>query len=324
LRRTIDAAAIAICAAGALALVLAFTVIGKQGPSAHPRLSSATPTPASTHGTSLAAPAMAMNALVVSLKKAPSSAPTGVRRGPKRASTPAAPTPLRLAAAMRVARSEAAAGRRIGFAVVSSDGRMLAQLHSSVQTYSASITKAMLLIAYLRQHADALSQAARAELTDMIEISDNGAADWVYDHLVSPHTALTALARDAGMSGLQVDTSDPVYVLGQSLITAGDFAHLFARIDQLLPGSQRAFGLHLLARVEQRVGLLDAGLPDVVYSKEGWKPEPAGLLGSPYIVNQAAQFTYHGTTYGVAVTVGAVSDQPEGEAVVRRIVSALL
>ena len=242
-----------------------------------------------------------------------------------RTRAPAPLTALHVAAALAVARSDAAAGHRIGFAVVSAGGQTLAQLNSSSHAYGGSITKSMLLIAYLRQHADApVSQAARAELTAMIEISDNDAANWVYDHLDSPHDALTVVAQDAGMNGFQLDTSDPVYVLGQSLITAGDFAHLFSRIDQLLPASQRSFGLHLLAHVAQRVGLLDTGLPGVVYSKEGWKPEPAGLLGSPYIVNQAAQFTYKGSTYGVAVTVGEVSDQTEGEAIVQHIVSALL
>ena len=156
--------------------------------------------------------------------------------------------------------------------------------------YSGSITKSMLLVAYLRQHADApLGQAARYELGQMIEISDNDAADWVYAHLVSGRDALSSRA-DAGMTRFQIDTSDPVYVLGQSLVTAGDFARLFARIDQLMPASQRSYGMYLLAHVQERVGLLAAGLPAVVYSKEGWKPEPDGLLGSPYIVNQAAQF----------------------------------
>jgi len=246
-------------------------------------------------------------------------------RKPRPQRPPAPLTPLHLAAALAVARSEVAAGHRIGFAVVTADGRTLAQLNSSMPTYSGSITKSMLLIAYLRQHADApLGQDARDELGQMIEVSDNDAADWVYDHLDSPQDALIAVAQDAGMSGLQIDTTDPVYVLGQSLITAGDFAHLFSRIDQLLPASQRVYGLYLLSHVQERVGLLDAGLPGVVYSKEGWKPEPVGLLGSPYIVNQAAQFTDEGTTYGVAVTVGDVSDETEGEAVVQHIVSALL
>ena len=48
------------------------------------------------------------------------------------------------------------------------------------------------------------------------------------------------------------------------------------------------------------------------------------MLGAPYVVNQAAQFHLHGVTYGVAVTVGGVSDETEGEAVVQRVVAALM
>lgn len=81
--------------------------------------------------------------------------------------------------------------------------------------------------------------------------------------------------------------------------------------------------MHLLANVQERVGLLAAALPGVVYAKEGWKPEDSGQLGSPYIVNQAARFTDDGTTYGVAVTVGGAGDQTDGEVAVQRIVSAL-
>jgi hypothetical protein len=317
-RRLLITAVVAIELIGIAALAFALTRTSHDQPTAKV---SATVAPAAV------AHPQAPETLIGDPTAPPTTAAAATSRRPRTPAPqrpPASFTPLHLTAALAAARSEVAAGHRIGFAVVTADGRTLAQLNSSMPTYSGSITKAMLLIAYLRQHADApLSQATRDELGQMIEISDNDAADWVYDHLDSPQDALIALAQDAGMSGLQIDTTDPVYVLGQSLITAGDFAHLFSRIDQLLPASQRGFGLYLLSHVTERVGLLDAGLPGAVYSKEGWKPEPAGLLGSPYIVNQAAQFTDDGTTYGVAVTVGDVSDQTEGEAVVERIVSAL-
>ena len=72
-----------------------------------------------------------------------------------------------------------------------------------------------------------------------------------------------------------------------------------------------------------QVGLLQAGLPGVVYSKEGWKPEPNGLEGAPYIVNQAGQFSVNRNTYGIAFTVAGVSDKPSGEAIIERIAAAL-
>ena len=124
----------------------------------------------------------------------------------------------------------------------------------------------------------------------MIEVSDNTAADWVYAHLKTPAADVERVASDAGMSGFHLDTSDPVYVLGQSLITAGDFARFFALIDTLMPACERQFGMGLLAHFKSESGCWRPAYPASCYSKEGWKPENAGLLGAPYIVNQAAQF----------------------------------
>jgi hypothetical protein len=92
-----------------------------------------------------------------------------------------------------------------------------------------------------------------------------------------------------------------------------------------MPASQRGFGMGLLSHLssDDQVGLLQAGRPGVVYSKEGWKPEPDGLEGTPYIVNQAGQFSKNGNTYGIAFTVAGVSDKPSGEAIIQRITSAL-
>jgi hypothetical protein len=120
------------------------------------------------------------------------------------------------------------------------------------------------------------------------------------------------------------DTTGTAYILGQSKITANDFAKFFARIDQMIPSEHRDFGLSLLADVIPKAGLLRAGLPGTVYSKEGWKPEPQGLPGAPYVVNQAAQFSVGGTTYGLAVTVGGTTNQMSGEAIIQNLVAALI
>ncbi len=160
----------------------------------------------------------------------------------------------------------------------------------------------------------------------MIENSDNASADWVYSHLSNGSSDVKAVASAAGMSGFSIDTSDPVYVLGQSKITADDFAKFFSKIDTLTPDSQKSFGLDLLSHLSSadQNGLLQAGLPGTVYSKEGWKPETVASDGAPYVVNQAAQFSSGGTTYGVAVTVSGTSDQASGEAIVKNVVSALI
>jgi hypothetical protein len=232
---------------------------------------------------------------------------------------------LNLRAARAAAFSEMSAGYRVGFALVTSSGQTLASVNQNAQNYGASITKSMLLVAFLEDHAtQGLDSESIQELTAMIEVSDNEAADWVYAHLSSPSREVEDVASAAGMTGFRLDLSDPVYVLGQSLVTAHGFAQFFANIQSMMPARYRKFGMNLLGHVEQRVGLLAAGLPGTVFSKEGWKPEGSGLLGAPYVVNQAAQFSCRGVRYGIAVTVGHAEDETSAEAVVQRIASSLM
>jgi hypothetical protein len=138
------------------------------------------------------------------------------RKRPPRTTTP--PTPgcsLHLASARHVADAERVAGYRVGFALMTSTGRTLATVAPTTPNYGGSITKSMLLLAFLRDWAaDELSAAARQEMTAMIEVSDNTAADWVYAHLKTPSADVERVATDAGMTGFHLDTSDPVYVLG--------------------------------------------------------------------------------------------------------------
>lgn len=214
---------------------------------------------------------------------------------------------------------------KVGYALYDSTGKMVDSFNAGFKNYGASITKSMLLVAYLKQAGNgSLSSEAKSQLTNMIENSDNAAANWVYGHLNNGPTDVRGVAAGAGMTNFVLDTSDPVYILGQSQITADDFGKFFAKIDTMVPPSKKDFALDLLSNVSPKAGLLQAGLPGKVYSKEGWKPEPSGLEGAPYIVNQAAQFTSNGTTYGLAVTVGGTSDQASGEEIVKDVGTALV
>ena len=136
---------------------------------------------------------------------------------------------------------------------------------------SASVVKAMLLVAYLRQ-ADvrdrALRPGERALLDPMIRRSDNGAATTIDGRVGMP--ALAALARRAGMRAFL-----PHPVWGGSQITADDQARFFLRIDRLLPARHRRYGMRLLRTVipAQRWGLAQA-VPDGwrIAFKGGWGP----------------------------------------------------
>jgi len=240
--------------------------------------------------------------------------------------TPATPT-LNVQAAQNIAQQADGGKAKVGFAVYDDSGNQVAKYNETTKNYGASITKAMLLVAYLNQVGPGtLSDTAKTNLTAMIENSDNDAANWVYKHLKNPTSAVNKVASDAGMTSFALDTSDPTYVLGQSTITADDFAKFFGQIDALLPDAQRTFGLKLLSNLSDgdQTGMLLAGIQGTVYSKEGWKSEPSGTRGAPYIVNQAAQFTLGGKTYGVAITVSGTTDRQSGEALIESITQALV
>ena len=101
---------------------------------------------------------------------------------------------------------------------------------------SASVVKAMLLVAYLRRpdvRRRALRADERALLDPMVRCSDNGAADAISARVGMAR--LSALGRRAGMRHFV-----PYPVWGGSTITADDQARFFLRIDRLVPRRHRA------------------------------------------------------------------------------------
>jgi hypothetical protein len=251
------------------------------------------------------------------------------------------------AAAEAVAKSDSTGGVNVGYALYDSTGKLVANYNDAFENYGASITKAMLLVAYLNQvGSGTLSDAATSDLTGMIEQSDDNDANLVYGLLNNPQSEVEAVATKVGMTGFKYnDTADSLYVLGQSQITANDFAKFFSQINSttMFPTAQRDFALKLLANITPNAGLLQAGLPGTVYSKEGWKPEPGGgsdptrvsganpnpfeLEGAPYVVNQAAYFSSNNLGYGLAVTVSGITGvppEPAGEGIINAVGSALV
>jgi len=135
---------------------------------------------------------------------------------------------------------------------------------------SASVTKAMLLTAYLRRppvRSRALRPSDRNLLTPMIRWSSNRNASRV-DQLLGPG-ALERLARRAGMTAF----STLPECWSCSRITARDQSRYFLAIDRLLPRRHRAYGMGLLERVvpRQRWGVaLAAPKGWRLYFKGGW------------------------------------------------------
>jgi hypothetical protein len=155
----------------------------------------------------------------------------------------------------------------IAFAVRTEDrlwGRRLDR-----QVPSASVFKAMLLVAYLRQPSvrhRALTPGDRALLRPMIRRSDNVAATRVRD--IVGNAAVVRLARRAGMTRFAV-----AQIWGLSRITARDQTKFFLHIERLLPERHRAYALRLLRTIvpSQRWGMAQV-IPDgwTLYFKGGW------------------------------------------------------
>jgi hypothetical protein len=134
---------------------------------------------------------------------------------------------------------------------------------------SASVVKAMLLVAYLRRPAvreRPLTSAERGLLGPMVRWSSNTAASSV--RTAVGDGALVGLARRAGMTRFA-----PAPSWGSSRITARDQTGFFLRIDRLVPPRHRAYAMGLLRRVvtHQRWGLARA-VPRgwTIYFKGGW------------------------------------------------------
>jgi Beta-lactamase enzyme family len=157
----------------------------------------------------------------------------------------------------------------ITFAVVDEAGR-LHGYHARDVAPSASVLKAMLLVAYLRR-ADVrgrnLEQWELDLLAPMIRRSNNAAATRMVG-LVGK-ARLDAIAKVAGMEHFRLHW--PIW--GQSEITPRGQALFFHRIDHLVPARHRRYALRLLATVvpSQRwgVGRVPHELWNL-YFKGGW------------------------------------------------------
>jgi hypothetical protein len=183
---------------------------------------------------------------------------------------------------------------------------------------SASLVKAMLLVAYLRRpdvRARPLHAAERALLDPMIRVSDNRAADAIHARL-GLH-ALRALARHAGMRDF---TPHPVW--GGSIVTADDQARLFMRIDRLLPRRHRAYAMTLLRSITpgQRWGIAQA-LP------AGWRIAFKGGWGrgvTRQVDHQAALLTSGRLRVAIAVLSADNPSDAYGAATLRGVAARLL
>ena len=183
----------------------------------------------------------------------------------------------------------------VGVAVVRTDGRVRG-FNGRRRFVTASVVKAMLLVAYLRrvdaQRRD-LSDAERGQLTPMVRRSSNRAASWAYAQLGS--APLRRLARRADMNQFWICCG-----WGFAQFSARDQAKFFWRLERLTPRRFRGYALGLLGSITPRQTW---AIPEIarprgysVFFKGGWR-----VTGRGRLVHQIALLKRGGRRFSLAI-----------------------
>jgi hypothetical protein len=184
--------------------------------------------------------------------------------------------------------------------------------------WSASVLKAMLMVAYLDRPSvagRALNAHDRALLGPMITRSDNDAADTV-DTIVGA-AGLRALAARVGMSGFA--PAEPIW--GESQITARDQTKFFLGIDSQIVPRHRAYAMRLLASIvpSQRWGVGEVAPRGWrLYFKGGWG------AGTGLVDNQVALLVRGCARVSIAVLSMHDGSHTYGKQTLREVFRRLL
>jgi beta-lactamase class A len=183
---------------------------------------------------------------------------------------------------------------------------------------SASVLKAMVLVAYL-QRGDVrdrpLTAREKALLSPMIRRSDNTAATRVLQRVGPLH-----LQRDARQWGMRAFRVVPA-PWGMSAITARDQARFWLHLDRRLPPRHRAYGLTLLRTIvpSQRWGVgRVAPRGWTLHFKGGWGS------GSGAVDHQVALLTRGDQRVALAILTTAQGTHAYGRATLRGMAARLL
>jgi hypothetical protein len=223
--------------------------------------------------------------------------------------TPALASGAGISAARTWARTRAGS---VGFAMLDAHGR-LRGLHRTVTFPSASVSKAMLMVAVLRRAKDrAVTAGEHALLHPMITVSDNDAADAVYGAVGD--AGLLSVARAAGMRRFGAAGH-----WAAAQVTPADQARLFLRIDRLVPARHRRYARTLLGSIVtgQRWGIARVAARHhmAAFFKGGWRKG---------IVHQVALLERDGRRIAIAVLTDGQPSQAYGKATLEGIAARVL
>jgi beta-lactamase class A len=184
---------------------------------------------------------------------------------------------------------------------------------------SASVLKAMLLVAYVNQPSVGdrpLNTSEKRLLGPMIRRSDNAAASAIFVR-VGPRR-LSTLARRAGMRRFR--PAAPIW--GLSRIDAEDQARFFLQIDHLIAPKHRDYAMSLLEHVtpSQRWGIALARRPPGwrLFFKGGWGS------GTGWVDHQAALLTKGTQRVSLAILTYADGSHAYGKETLRGVAKRLL
>jgi hypothetical protein len=223
------------------------------------------------------------------------------------------------AAVSRAARYLSTRTGRTAFAIMDSEGR-LSGVHLHWTFVSASVVKAMLLVAYLRR-LNAMGQHyvdsySNSFLYPMINVSDNTAATKTWS--IVGNAGLYAVARAAHMTDYSVYTD-----WASSQISAADQARFFFEMDSLIPREFVGYANRLLSTI---AAYESWGIPAVarprgyqVFFKGGWRTTGLGQL-----VHQVARLQGHGRRFSIAVMTDGDPSMGYGIDTVQGVTAALL
>lgn len=190
----------------------------------------------------------------------------------------------------------------VSVAVIDSHGR-IAGLRAKRRFVSASVVKAVMLVAYLRELAREkapLEPSAAETLRAMITASDNAAADSIYYRLGD--ISIEQTARMAGAGALDVRG-----YWSETYLSARDGARFISNVKRSLPFRFRRFGMNLLGSIldYQRWGIpRGAGKRWRIWFKGGWRSTERGQL-----VHQVAVLRGAGDRVALAIFTDAMPTQ---------------
>ena len=182
---------------------------------------------------------------------------------------------------------------------------------------SASVLKAMLLVAYLREPGVRDRPLRKADLDllePMVRWSDNVAATRVRD--IVGNDGLVRLARRVGMRAFS-----PAAIWGLSRIDAADQTLFFLHIERFVPRRHRATAMRLLSSIvpSQRWGIARVRPPGwALYFKGGWGS------GSGAVDHQVALLRRGTRRLSVAILTTGSPSHAYGKETLRGVAKRLL